>query len=313
MSAIRLMRYEDSTVTATDDAILHNLMYPHNGIIKGVEMEYIGGAQISVSAGRGIIKGRDFEVEEQIVLAELTNGKDQPGRIIIRMDLANVDNPICFVAQVGSNGQLPPLTQEENCNYTAGIYEIPIATYTAKVNMITDFKVVYKKVVQWNVLKTQEEIQANTNPDNLPSAVVVGELFNNLAQQPEWVKDSTGKITGYKTQAGADTVFPFKTDIKLINYSITSAHLNAGLTFSINGLNPNHEYYLVLMRGNLSSSGPTIIVQEPSVSGSSGCKLLSRLGYGFYKCIPNTSNISISIASANGGGYFYQAVCLVLG
>lgn len=26
---------------------------------------------------------------------------------------------------------------------------------------------------------------------------------------PEWITDSTGKITGYKTQGGADTVFPF--------------------------------------------------------------------------------------------------------
>lgn len=34
-------------------------------------------------------------------------------------------------------------------------------------------------------------------------------LNNNLAQQPTWIKDSSGKITGYKTQAGADTVFPF--------------------------------------------------------------------------------------------------------
>ena len=35
-------------------------------------------------------------------------------------------------------------------------------------------------------------------------------LNNNLAQQPEWIKDSTGKITGYKTQeGGAGAVFPF--------------------------------------------------------------------------------------------------------
>ena len=27
---------------------------------------------------------------------------------------------------------------------------------------------------------------------------------------PQWITDSTGKITGYKTKGGADTVFPFK-------------------------------------------------------------------------------------------------------
>lgn len=35
------------------------------------------------------------------------------------------------------------------------------------------------------------------------------QLNNDLAQQPEFVYDSTGKITGYKTPGGADTVFPF--------------------------------------------------------------------------------------------------------
>ena len=36
------------------------------------------------------------------------------------------------------------------------------------------------------------------------------ELSNNLGAVPEFVIDkSTGKITGYKTKAGADTVFPF--------------------------------------------------------------------------------------------------------
>ena len=31
-----------------------------------------------------------------------------------------------------------------------------------------------------------------------------------MESQPNFVYDSTGKITGYKTKAGADTVFPFK-------------------------------------------------------------------------------------------------------
>ena len=35
------------------------------------------------------------------------------------------------------------------------------------------------------------------------------ELNNNLVSRPDWITDSTGKITGYKTPGGADTVFPF--------------------------------------------------------------------------------------------------------
>ncbi len=74
----------------------------------------------------------------------------------------------------------------------------------------------YTAFINQRVLTTPEEVQANTNEKNLASAVVVGEIYNNLMQQPEWIKDSTGKITGYKTPGGADTVFPFSA--KLTSY-----------------------------------------------------------------------------------------------
>lgn len=36
---------------------------------------------------------------------------------------------------------------------------------------------------------------------------------SSLDEQPDFIYDATGKITGYKTKAGADTVFPFKKGI----------------------------------------------------------------------------------------------------
>ena len=47
------------------------------------------------------------------------------------------------------------------------------------------------------------------------------ELYNDLAQQPEWIKDSTGKITGYRTPGGADTVFPFSSISEFGTISVT--------------------------------------------------------------------------------------------
>lgn len=66
--------------------------------------------------------------------------------------------------------------------------------------------------MQKKVLKTVEEIEATTNPlgKYIAGAGTVEELNNNLMSRPQWITDSTGKITGYKTAAGgADTVFPF--------------------------------------------------------------------------------------------------------
>ena len=43
-----------------------------------------------------------------------------------------------------------------------------------------------------------------------PKIDSVYKLNSSLESQPNFVYDSTGKITGYKTKVGADTVFPFK-------------------------------------------------------------------------------------------------------
>lgn len=40
----------------------------------------------------------------------------------------------------------------------------------------------HRAFMKTRVLRTVEEVTANTNPDNLPSAVVVGELINDLMQ-----------------------------------------------------------------------------------------------------------------------------------
>ena len=41
-------------------------------------------------------------------------------------------------------------------------------------------------------------------------------INSSLTDQPIFEYDSTGKITGYKTKVGADTVFPFSRELKKI-------------------------------------------------------------------------------------------------
>lgn len=223
MQSIRLMRYENSVVTATDDAILHDMMMPYNGIIKGVEMEHLGSNQIYVGAGRGMIKGRDFEVAEQTIYAKLSEDNPEPGRIIIRLDLANADEPISLISQIGTGGQLPELIQEKDCNYTAGIYEIPMATYTSEATKITDFKVTYETIRPWeeNILNTREEIEANTNIGKIAGALPVKELINNLGGL-SFYEDNSGN----KYVVGADSV-PKKLGDCNFEITITAAYDNA--------------------------------------------------------------------------------------
>lgn len=51
----------------------------------------------------------------------------------------------------------------------------------------------------------------STSSNIAASAKALNQLNNKLANQPTFTYDSNGKITGYKTPGGADTVFPFNT------------------------------------------------------------------------------------------------------
>ena len=74
-------------------------------------------------------------------------------------------------------------------------------------SIFTELKKFYHAFVDKKILKTAEEVAANTNDHNLASAVVVGEIYNNLAHgQIEGIyigEDGKPYIT-YKV--GADTV-----------------------------------------------------------------------------------------------------------
>lgn len=81
-----------------------------------------------------------------------------------------------------------------------------------------------EKLVQKKVLTSMEEVEANTNETNLVAATAFAELYAKLGGF-EPICDSTGKITGYKTAGGADTVFPFNTGFKkakvTLRYTVT--------------------------------------------------------------------------------------------
>ena len=73
-------------------------------------------------------------------------------------------------------------------------------------------------------------------------------LNNKLAGQPEWIKDGTGKITGYKT-GGADTVFPFNS-----NYQINATF--AGSKYGGSGYRSviRHTFAIKVINGTISCS-----------------------------------------------------------
>ena len=148
-------------------------------------------------------------------------------------------------------------------------------------------------LVSKKVLTTMEEVEANTNETNLVAAPVVAELNDKLAGQPEFLYDASGKITGYKTPGGADTVFPF-TDTK-----------TKGATFSLSEVGSSDP-----SGGSPTSYFPTFGKKVRVTVGAQLSSLFTHNGsgwvrYGGYGYVSNaTMDLSgtpyIGIAGSNG-------------
>ena len=148
-------------------------------------------------------------------------------------------------------------------------------------------------LVSKKVLTTMDEVEANTNETNLVAAPVVAELNDKLAGQPEFLYDASGKITGYKTPGGADTVFPF-TDTK-----------TKGATFSLSEVGSSDP-----SGGSPTSYFPTFGKKVRVTVGAQQTSLFTHNGsgwvrYGGYGYVSNaTMDLSgtpyIGIAGSNG-------------
>lgn len=143
--SIELNMYQGHMMTAKDDAVVYEPMLGGNGILYGCELTYLGANQVHINAGDGVIKGRKFTVLEETLNVILPETDGLAGRIYIRMDLADTNEPIKILS-VCAAATLPDLEQDEECNHNNGVYEIELATYTGNRSSISDLKSTYLNV-----------------------------------------------------------------------------------------------------------------------------------------------------------------------
>lgn len=134
---IRLITYAEETVTPKDDAIIQDIGVGRSGILNGVEVSASGNT-IVLTGGYGVIKGRLFQVNASSVTVQLSSGSTLLGRLYIRLDLSNQNEPISILIETGST--LRGLTKEEDANYTDGIYEMEMATFSVSSTEILNLK-----------------------------------------------------------------------------------------------------------------------------------------------------------------------------
>lgn len=132
-----------------------------------------------------------------------------------------------------------------------------------KLNRFWKNGVVAKMVAKVRVLKTMEEIAANTDEENIAGASAVAELNNKLSGF-EPVLNDAGEMIGYKTDiGGADTVYPFIKNLAVATDQVTVSGTRTG---SVSCKNNGYAYIFVIIRHgsggalqcNVSCAGKTL-------------------------------------------------------
>lgn len=134
-ATIKLVTYSGQTVTPKDDAIIYDTSVAQNGVFYGCDVTASGNT-LYVAGGYGMVKGRFFEIENSSIPVTLASGDTLLGRLYIHLDLSNSAAPIQLLTETGAT--LSSLTQEDDANYTDGVYDVEMATFNVTTTAITN-------------------------------------------------------------------------------------------------------------------------------------------------------------------------------
>ena len=142
--SINLVTYANQTVTPTNDAIIYERAIDQNGIFYGCNVT-VSSNNVNITGGYGIICGREFVIESESIAVTLAPSVPLDGRLYVRLDLADADNPIQLLTAQG--GTLPALEQDADVNYVNGAWEMELATFTVGVSTLSDVAMTYETIV----------------------------------------------------------------------------------------------------------------------------------------------------------------------
>lgn len=142
--SINLVTYANQTVTPTNDAIIYERAIDQNGIFYGCNVTVTSNT-VNITGGYGIVCGREFVINSESITVTLAPSGTLQGRLYVRLDLADADAPIQLLTATGNT--LPALTQDDDVNYTNGVYEMELATFTVGVSALSDVVETFETII----------------------------------------------------------------------------------------------------------------------------------------------------------------------
>ncbi len=141
--SVEMKQKAGANVTPKDDALLYDFLIADSGVVEGCVASAIGGTQMKITSGRGVILGRVFVIEAETIQATLpATTETQNGRLLVRIN--GTTQEIALVTQAAAS--LPAL-QKEDINRGGTLYELELATYQISKTVITDLQVTAHTIV----------------------------------------------------------------------------------------------------------------------------------------------------------------------
>lgn len=137
---ISLVTYNESLVTPKHDAVIHD-MAVENGILYGCKITVKDATTLHMTAGMGIVYGRQFELYESDITVPLADTAIS-GRLYVHVDLGNVDEPVQLLVETGAS--FGKLVDNPNINVENSSTDVELATFEVTPETIGKLKMTYK-------------------------------------------------------------------------------------------------------------------------------------------------------------------------
>jgi len=287
-----LKQFDGAAVAPRDDAILYNAIIKKNGVFKGVEITHIGSNQLHITAGHGILKGRVWEQEEETIHCNLATSGTLKGRAYIHMDLTDMDTPIKIMTVAAAS--LPELIQDEDCNYTNGIYEMELCTYDVTDLAISNLEVTYNNISEiLPIIGKMEDLAALTESGYVADALLVSQLNKNMGGCVLSIESDGAYIT--YTQNG-ETVKK-----KLGSGEIKRTQIASGRLGRQDGTNHSITASAVNIEGYESMTADNFSIELETITGrtSSGTNCSAKITKS-YDASTGTLTVSVSHSGSDG-------------
>lgn len=190
---ILLKQFTAAQITAKDDALLYEWLSQRAAcVFFGCEVTSLGSNQMRITAGRGIILGRTFEIQQEDFTAQLADpGQSWKGRVYVEIDLSNTPQPIAIKTVAAAS--LPDLVQED-INKEGNIYQFALVEYDASDIEASNVNPVFSAVSEY--YPAAEKLAA---PVKLGDADFDGSQDVTLAAMGA-MPESAFLVSGYSTE-----------------------------------------------------------------------------------------------------------------